>query len=503
MAGTLWIDVEDLFEYARTEPRPSGIQRLAFEIYQTLQTLHGSSGLVRFIRHDPARNGFRDVEWREIVASFRGLVEVAAPSNVTLQSGIAPHPPARRLVRKWVHRLPVQIRVAVLDALVAQGHAFRAWAHLLRVMLAGMSRLPRRLGREVRRDKTTTATPGKADRANGSSGLCFATSAAPGDVLLVLGSPWSHPDYGSLIRIHRERLGVRFALLIYDLIPLRHPEWCERGLVRLFRSWFDEVFPQCDHLFAISRATAADVEAYAGEHGIVLPGPVVCIPIGTSFGAGSTGTVVKRTDRLPVPGSYALVVSTIEARKNHLLLFRIWRRMLDELPRETVPTLVFAGRVGWLVDDLMRQIANTNNLDGKLLIIETPADEELIGLYRGCLFTLLPSFYEGWGLPVTESLAMGKPCFVANRTSLPEAGGKLVRSFDPDNLHDAYTVIRNVVEDRAALSDWEAEVRSEFRPIPWSATVQALLSGLGHPLAGIPNAIIRPQGGTRLEVREA
>ena len=185
-----------------------------------------------------------------------------------------------------------------------------------------------------------------------------------------------------------------------------------------------------------------------------------------------------RTPRLPPAGSYALIVSTIEARKNHLLLFRVWRRMLEEMPRDRVPTLVFAGRVGWLVDDLIRQIANTSNLDGKLMLIENPTDAELLALYEGCMFTMFPSFFEGWGLPVTESLALGKPCLTSDRTSLPEAGGTLARRFDPDNLHDAYRAIREVIDDPAALAQWEAQVRREFQPVSWSATADALLAGL-------------------------
>lgn len=298
----------------------------------------------------------------------------------------------------------------------------------------------------------------------------------------MLGSASSHPDYAGLIRAYREQRGLRFVLLVYDLIPLRRPEWCDRGLVRMFRAWFDDVLPLCDTVFAISKATAADVRAYASQRGIVLPGPVMTLPIGAGFGHKLTADPVPRSNRLPSPASYVLVVSTVEARKNHQLLFRIWRRMLEELPQERVPTLVFAGRIGWLVDDLIRQIANADYLGGKLAVIESPTDTELAALYQGCLFTLFPSFYEGWGLPVTESLAFGKPCLISNRTSLPEAGGTLARTFDPDNLHDAYAAIRAALEDRAGLASWEAQVRREFRPVPWAVTVEALLAGLDHPL---------------------
>jgi glycosyltransferase involved in cell wall biosynthesis len=312
----------------------------------------------------------------------------------------------------------------------------------------------------------------------------FDTTASPGDVLVVLGGPWVYPDYAALIDRHRARRGIRVALLVYDLIPLRRPEWFQSGLGPVFVRWFSAILPICDHLFAISQATATDVEAYAQGAGITLRSKVVPIPIGTSLGSAGSESLARRPARLPVPGSYALIVSTIEARKNHLLLFRVWRRLLEEMPPHRVPTLVFAGHIGWMVDDLLRQIANTENLNGKLVIIEDPSDAELVALYADCLFTLFPSYYEGWGLPVTESLAFGKPCFISNRTSLPEAGGGLARCFDPDDLPAAYDMIRSVLEDRKDLMLWEERVKREFRPVPWSATVAALLAELQHPLAG-------------------
>ena len=358
--------------------------------------------------------------------------------------------------------------------MVAQQKAFRAWAHFARASLRALTGVWRRSAPHGGAGTEMSAREGR-DR--------FDARATAGDVLLAPGAPWAHPDYASLIDRHRSRRGLRFALLVYDLAPLRHPEWFDRGLVRLFRAWFKDLLPVCDHVFAISQATAADVEAYAREQAVTLPTAVVPIPIGTDLSLASGDAGTRRGERLPSIGSYALIVATIEIRKNHLLLFRVWRRLLKELPRERVPTLVFAGRVGWLVDDLMQQIANTDYLDGKLQIIENPSDEELAALYSGCLFTLFPSLYEGWGLPVTESLSFGKPCFISNRTSLPEAGGGLARSFDPDDLRDAYDKIRTVLEDRAELQRWGEEVSREFRPVPWSAAVEALLTGLGVPLA--------------------
>jgi glycosyltransferase involved in cell wall biosynthesis len=395
--------------------------------------------------------------------------------------------PARQFIRRLAYRLSPSLRTNIADALVTQGRALRTWGRLGSALARAAARTPLRLSQRFR-------APAAGRAANVvPTGARFADLAAAGDILLMLSATLSHPNYGGLISRQCKANGLRFALLLHDLIPVRRPEWCDRVVVRAFRKWIDSTMPLCDTVFAVSRATAADVEAYAREQHIRLPGPVVDLPLGSEL-AQQPGT---RSARLPPPGSYALSVSTIEARKNHLLLFRVWRRLLEELPPERVPTLVFAGRIGWLVADLMQQIANTGNLDGKLVIVESPSDAELAALYDGCLFTLFPSFFEGWGLPVTESLGFGKPCIISNRTSLPEAGGDMARSFDPDNLHDAYAVIRNAIEDRAGLALWEARIRREFKPVPWSATVDALLAGLGEPLACAAKQEIAPVAAAR------
>ena len=479
MPGRLWIDVEDLFEYARSHARPSGIQRLAFEIYRALQARHGADGQIRFVRHAPVSNGFRVVSWSELSKLFAALTNGDAPS-VQIAEPALRRGPGRQLARTLVHRVPTALRPDVIDLLVAASGAVQATGRLLRTAARGVAGAPALLSRRAASIKVNGHMAAEA-ALEGSDRLAFAAAVRPGDVILVLGAPWSHPDYAGLIRSHCEKHGVRVAMLVYDLIPLRRPEWFQSGLVPLFRAWIDTMLPLCDHVFAISRATAADLEAYAAQRGIALPGPVSPLPIGTGLPAVTAPRGDMSGRALPPPGSYALIVATIEVRKNHLLLFRVWRRLLEELPAEQVPTLVFAGRIGWLVDDLLRQIANTANLGGKLVIVESPTDRELAELYDGCLFTLFPSFYEGWGLPVTESLALGKPCLISDRTSLPEAGGGLARSFDPDNLHDAYAAIHAVIIDRAGLARWEAQVRRDFRPIPWSATADALLAALDPP----------------------
>ena len=175
---------------------------------------------------------------------------------------------------------------------------------------------------------------------------------------------------------------------------------------------------------------------------------------------------------------FALFVSTIEVRKNHLQAFRVWSRLLREMPHDKVPTLVFAGNPGWMVADLMKAIENTNYLNGKLMIVQGPDDATLCAMYQACLFTLFPSFYEGFGLPVSDSLSFGKVCVSSNKTSMPEVGGDYCLYVDPDNNIDAYNVIRQIIEDKARLELLEQRIKNDYRPIDWTTTAQAILTAV-------------------------
>lgn len=447
----VWLDFEDLFVYALRHARPSGIQRLAWETARAMVARRGSGG-VRFLRHNLHTPTFYEVAWREVESLFAAngdIGEDAPPARVV---GGGAEPEARGGAGWLRARLPAELWVPLREATVA----------LLATAHHGLL-LARRVGGLL-----------FAGRARLFWGDRPEAAFARGDLLLALASPQGCANYARRISRLQERHGVQFGVLIHDLIPLRRPEWCERALSPLFRRWFAENLGLCDRLFANSRATAADLEAYAREEGLALRTRVEVVPIGSGF-AGQGAELARQRGHLPPPGSYVLFVSTIEARKNHLLAFRTWARLLRDLPAAEVPTLVFAGREGWLVADLMQQLLNSNYLGGKLLIVHSPSDGELAALYRGCLFTFYPSLLEGWGLPVVESLAWGKPCVAANSSALPEAGGELARYFDPEDGQEAYRLIRATLADRGALAAWEARVLREFRAVPWAATAAAFL----------------------------
>ncbi len=495
-AATVWIDVEDLFQYVRHNARPSGIQRLTYELYTALQAQVGSGTggrSIGFLRIEAGTDAFRPVPWEQVRMLCQGLTRGPATPSTRQRpaGGTVPH----SLAVAVQYRLPGAARAP-----------FRRFCTLQLAALGSLRTLGRELvgrGRPVA-SAALPADPAPEPRTPAGSPLAdiarpagspLPDVARPGDWLLSLGASWHRTDYGCLLQRARDA-GLRTGMLFYDLIPLRRPEWCHHTLVAAFGQWLDGVLPALDLVLAISNATADDLRRLlAGQHRPAAP--VRVLPIGTGFPASLAGL---RRDPEPVPdhalppaGSYVLFVSTIEARKNHVLMFQVWRRLLAALPPAEVPTLVFAGRVGWLVADLMLQIANTNYCDGKLLIVEDPSDAVLMRLYEGCLFTVLPSLYEGWGLPVTESLAVGKPCVISNLSALPETGGGLARTLDPFDLNDATSVIRGILDDREGLARWEMEVRQRFVPVPWARSAAVLLDALDAHDGAVEGAPGQPE----------
>lgn len=461
----IWIDVEDLFVYARTATRPSGIQRVVLEICHALRNDAQIWPAIRFVRHTPTGTDFVPVAWEQVEALNAHLAGGAAAQQTGQVRTASAEPGGGQAsrVRRLAQSVPTSLRVPagqVVRSLLAAGLSLGALGQASGAFVKDVAQAEWRNRR----------------RGAGEEGAAFAPK--PGDVVLTLGASWTHATYSALLHRTKQRYGVRAAMLVHDLVPLLWPEWCRPGLPAVFRRWYGAVLPECDVIFANSEATRQDVLAYAAQHRQTLSAPVVTLPMGSGFVADAAPRAVEEARLVSALGNYVLCVGTLEARKNHAVLFRTWRRLLQVRPAGAVPKLVLAGCQGWLVDDLMQQIRNSAWLNGHVVWIDAPSDTLMAHLYQNCLFTVFPSFYEGWGLPVTESLACGKACLISDRSSLPEAGGGLAEAFDPDNGTDLLARITCWLDDPLALKEQEDAIRASFRPVPWSKAVGVLKQAL-------------------------
>ncbi len=307
--------------------------------------------------------------------------------------------------------------------------------------------------------------------------------ALPGDVLLLLGETWGQHDF-RLLRELRRSQGLRVAALCQDLIPLKFPQLFESvAFVAGCRAFADFLAEDADLTIAISNSTRADIAEAAREKG-GPKGRLVTLRPGADFDMAVNPERPAEAADL-VPGNFVLSVSTIQARKNFDLLYRLWRRF-SEQNLACLPKLVIAGGKGFGSGDLLWQIDHDPLVRGSIVLLHGASDGELSWLYRNCLWTLYPSLYEGWGLPISESLAHGKLCLASNSSSLPEAGQGLARHFDPLDFRAWEEAIGELLRSPETVAAAEQRIRDGYRPMTWQQSAEQLAMHLGELLAEPP-----------------
>lgn len=290
-------------------------------------------------------------------------------------------------------------------------------------------------------------------------GSADAVHTGPMTVIVCLGALWINDALMSAVREAHAR-GARVVDLLYDLTPVMHAGHTA-AVNRLFDRYLTLIAQIASRVPAISRASRRDFEKWTSEHDLPTPGGEgLRLPCGLQPGA-------RNISQCPWPRPFVLFVGTIESRKNHMLAFECWRELIAHHGEHAVPDLVCAGRLGWNAGPFLREFHATGGLGGKISLLTGNVDDELLArLYAHAEFTVYPSAQEGWGLPVSESLAFGKVPVVARNSSLPEAGGDLAVYFDTGDVDSFVHAVEQVLDPgyRAVL---ERRI-DECPPDPWT-----------------------------------
>ena len=114
------------------------------------------------------------------------------------------------------------------------------------------------------------------------------------------------------------------------------------------------------------------------------------------------------------------------------------------------------------------------------LFFNNLSDEQVKYLYEKCLFTIYPSFYEGWGLPVAESFACGKVCILSDVSSLPEINSEVSIFCDPYDPYSWAEEIWKLVSDNEYALKKQNKVISNFRRQNWINTACEIVSKLDY-----------------------
>lgn len=282
----------------------------------------------------------------------------------------------------------------------------------------------------------------------------------PGDALVLLDANWTS-DYKPVVdRCHA--LGVHVVAIIYDLIPLSHPQFCISSLIREFDRWFRWVAGAADGYVAISATIRDEVQAKIADMDIQRPvgRPAPWFDffhLGTELdkrvaGAEPDKVLAQLFGKFPV----YLMVGTIEPRKNHAYLLDAFE--LAWAAGENV-ALCIIGRSGWKNDALMRRIEKHAEFGKRLYVFGDASDADLDYAYAHARALVFASIVEGFGLPLVEGMQRGLPSMVSDIPVFREIGQDSAAYFDlarPQTLADLVHQFESsgIFPAQRPLKDW-------------------------------------------------
>lgn len=257
------------------------------------------------------------------------------------------------------------------------------------------------------------------------------------------------------------RSGVRAVYFVHDLIPITHPEYARKGIPERHAERMRVVLRHAQCAIANSTDSLDTLSAFADQEGLVLP-PSMVAPLGV------TSLAVRVERAAPITGPYFVLLGTIEGRKNHLLLLRVWRKLVEQLGDDT-PKLVIIGQRGWCADEVFKQLDHDLTLRSHVMEVG-PCDDYTLSAYMAHARALLfPTFVEGQGLPLTEALGVGVPAIASNLAVFKETAGETPDYLDPeDDAGWEQAVMEYALPDSARRAAQIERMRG-FVPPTWEA----------------------------------
>ena len=288
-------------------------------------------------------------------------------------------------------------------------------------------------------------------------------------ILLIYDGLWNNDMYvQEIIKMSNE--GVTIAHVVHDLAPIIMPHVCYDFVTKDFTNYFNLVAPHIDILLSISKNTERD---FINIYGNSVKSNMKKIILRHGDNIGSDKETIPK-DVLSGE-EFILSVGSIEIRKNHFLLYETYRLAVEK--NIELPKLYIVGKEGWLVDGVMHSIKYDPAINSKITILGPISNNELGWLYRNCLYTIFPSVYEGWGLPVAESLSYNKLCICSNSSSIPEIGGDLNLYFSPYNSKNCLDIMISL-KNKKYKNNLESKITKNYKLHTWQSSADKLMASL-------------------------
>jgi glycosyltransferase involved in cell wall biosynthesis len=267
-----------------------------------------------------------------------------------------------------------------------------------------------------------------------------------GDILFIPWGEWWDPNFIQRLK-DWQKAGTRLAPVIHDIGPMVAPQFSGHSTDSL-AEYTRNIVPIAELTIVVSKNTKKDLTAWLATQHLEAP-RIEVFRLGEDFEFSSKPK--KPVDPLFVSSGlkgndFIMCMGTVELKKNQTLLYYVYK--LARARGIQLPKLLIVGRRGWKMDVTLDMIAEDPEVSQDILGLHDISDEELMWLYDNCKFTVLPSFYEGWGIPVAESLAHGVPCICSNTSSMTEIAPGLTDHFSPYSTDECLAAIQRLLDPK-------------------------------------------------------
>lgn len=465
--SNVWLDVTTILSWQRPAV---GIVRVESEC--AALALENKKIRSRFCHFDAISCRYREVRPEEV---REALARIGTKRSANLVENLSANP--LTLTRPLASR-EQRLTAFVLRLLALSPHKWRGYAFNFAITRKTAYQAALRSYREARLAVCEFLSPAGSGRINPevSSEQPVATPvhAVPftgDDVYVSLGIDWDQKNLKYLFAQKRQ-VGFRVLLFCYDIIPVKFPHLCVADVAAKFAKYFTDLAWCADKICCISECSRSDLTQLLDDLGAPIPKMAV-VKLGCEIMSSDLDESAPDVSEL-LGSRYILFVSTIERRKNHETIYRAYTRLIDNGLIE-LPLLVFVGMPGWGIRDLMADLRLDSRIQPYIRILNRVTDSDLSRLYNNAYFTVYPSLYEGWGLPVAESLANGKFCLASNVASIPEVGGDLIEYLDPWDVPAWATRLHWYIEHPDDLLQKEQRIKKEYIPVTWESCALSIL----------------------------
>ena len=263
---------------------------------------------------------------------------------------------------------------------------------------------------------------------------------------------------------------VRPIYMVHDLIPITHPQFCRQGEDSRHRDRMSTVLRTAAGVIGNSKATLEELANFARTTKLKMP---------PSHAAWLGSEILPKARGANSPSLATFVtLGTIEARKNHIMLLRIWSRLIERLGREA-PQLVIIGGRGWEAEPTFELL---DRLSDHVVELNHCSDVELAAYLSSARALLFPSLAEGYGLPLIEALGAGVPVLASDLPVFREIAGDIPMYLDPGDENGWEAAILDYMNPDSISRTGQLERMRSFHRPDWKSHfegVESWLDGLG------------------------